>query len=82
MKNTILLYRCGVRRGEASPSCKPYGLQGFCLRLSTLKCWPSCHNPSIGGSAKGIVVREVDALGGEMAKTIDETYIQMKMLNH
>ncbi|HEW2747328.1 TPA: tRNA uridine-5-carboxymethylaminomethyl(34) synthesis enzyme MnmG [Streptococcus pneumoniae] len=38
-------------------------------------------NPSIGGSAKGIVVREVDALGGEMAKTIDKTYIQMKMLN-
>ena len=38
-------------------------------------------NPSIGGSAKGIVVREVDALGGEMAKTIDKSYIQMKMLN-
>lgn len=38
-------------------------------------------NPSIGGSAKGIVVREVDALGGEIAKTIDKTYIQMKMLN-
>lgn len=38
-------------------------------------------NPSIGGSAKGIVVREVDVLGGEMAKTIDKTYIQMKMLN-
>ena len=38
-------------------------------------------NPSIGGSAKGIVVREVDALGGEMAKNIDKTYIQMKMLN-
>ena len=38
-------------------------------------------NPSIGCSAKGIVVREVDALGGEMAKTIDKTYIQMKMLN-
>ena len=38
-------------------------------------------NPSIGGSAKGIVVREVDALGGEMAKNIDKSYIQMKMLN-
>ena len=38
-------------------------------------------NPSIGGSAKGIVVREVDSLGGEMAKNIDKSYIQMKMLN-
>ena len=38
-------------------------------------------NPSIGGSEKGIVVREVDALGGEMAKNIDKSYIQMKMLN-
>ena len=35
-------------------------------------------NPSVGGPAKGIVVREIDALGGQMAKTIDKTHIQMR----
>ena len=38
-------------------------------------------NTSIGGPAKGIIVREIDALGGQMGKTTDATYLQMKMLN-
>ena len=38
-------------------------------------------NPSIGGPAKGIVVREIDALGGEMAKNTDKSSLQMKILN-
>ncbi|HAA82869.1 MAG TPA: tRNA uridine-5-carboxymethylaminomethyl(34) synthesis enzyme MnmG, partial [Thermotoga naphthophila] len=42
--------------------------------------WAPC-NPAIGGPAKGVVVREIDALGGEMAKTTDETMINIRMLN-
>lgn len=45
--------------------------------IATMPC-----NPSIGGSAKGIVVREIDALGGEMGKNADKAILQMKMLNY
>jgi tRNA uridine 5-carboxymethylaminomethyl modification enzyme len=45
-------------------------------RVGNMPC-----NPSIGGPAKGIVVREIDALGGEMARNADLTFLQMKMLN-
>ncbi|MBR3839963.1 MAG: FAD-dependent oxidoreductase, partial [Erysipelotrichales bacterium] len=45
-------------------------------RIGTMPC-----NPSVGGPAKGIVVREVDALGGLMGKVADETALQVKMLN-
>ena len=46
------------------------------MRISNMPC-----NPSIGGPAKGIIVREIDALGGQMAKTTDLTLLQIKMLN-
>lgn len=49
------------------------------INLDTIAFMPC--NPSIGGPAKGVVVREIDALGGEMATNIDRTYIQMRMLN-
>lgn len=52
------------------------------LITSNFKNVGSCPcNTSIGGPAKGIIVREIDALGGQMGKTTDQTYLQMKMLN-
>ena len=52
-------------------------ITGSINNIATLPC-----NPSIGGSAKGIVVREIDALGGEMARITDKTQFQIKMLNN
>lgn len=51
----------------------------FTMNLDTIALMPC--NPSIGGPAKGHVVRELDALGGQMARTIDRTFIQIRMLN-
>ena len=51
-------------------------ITGNINNIATMPC-----NPSIGGSAKGIIVREIDALGGEMGKIADKSLIQIKMLN-
>ena len=51
----------------------------FAINLDSIAMMPC--NPSIGGSSKGHLVRELDALGGEMGKNIDTTYLQIKMLN-
>ncbi len=66
---------------EAALACARLGLETviFTVSVDSIALMPC--NPNIGGSSKGHLVREVDALGGEMGKIIDQTFIQSKMLN-
>ncbi len=66
---------------EAALACARMGLETviFTVSVDSIALMPC--NPNIGGSSKGHLVREVDALGGEMGKVIDKTFIQSKMLN-
>lgn len=66
---------------EAALACARMGLETviFTVSVDSIALMPC--NPNVGGSSKGHLVREVDALGGEMGKNIDKTFIQSKMLN-
>lgn len=66
---------------EAALACARLGLETVLFTVSADSIAMMPCNPNIGGSSKGHLVREVDALGGEMAKNIDKTFIQSKMLN-
>ena len=66
---------------EASHACAVMGLSTLLITLNKKMIANMPCNPSIGGSAKGIVVREIDALGGLMGIAADHEYLQMKMLN-
>ncbi len=71
----------GHAGAEAALASARMGVKTLLLTISldTIAFMPC--NPSIGGPAKGHVVREIDALGGEMGRNIDKTYLQMRMLN-
>ena len=82
MKYEIIVVGGGHAGCEASLAASRIGhktllVTGNIKNIGDMPC-----NPSIGGSAKGIVVREIDALGGEMGKNADKSQIQMKMLNY
>ena len=66
---------------EAALACARMGLETviFTVSIDSIAMMPC--NPNIGGTSKGHLVREIDALGGEMGKNIDKTFIQSKMLN-
>ena len=77
----VVVVGAGHAGCEAALSCAKLGLETavFTVSVESIAMMPC--NPNIGGSSKGHLVREVDALGGQMGKTIDRTFIQSKMLN-
>ena len=77
----IIVVGAGHAGCEASLACARLGLNTvmFTVSVDSIALMPC--NPNIGGSSKGHLVRELDALGGEMGKNIDKTFIQSKMLN-
>ena len=77
----IVVVGAGHAGCEAALACARLGLETiiFTVSMDSVAMMPC--NPNIGGTSKGHLVREIDALGGEMGKNIDKTYIQSKMLN-
>ena len=80
-KYDVIVVGGGHAGNEASLACSRMNKSTLLITLNFKMASNMPCNPSIGGSAKGIVVREIDALGGFMGKCADETYLQMKMLN-
>lgn len=77
----VVIIGAGHAGVEAGLAASRKGLKTLMLTINLDNIAFMPCNPSVGGPAKGIVVREVDALGGEMAKVTDKTHIQMRMLN-
>lgn len=77
----VVVVGAGHAGCEAALACARLGLETIIFTVSIESVAMMPCNPNIGGSSKGHLVREVDALGGEMGKNIDKTFIQSKMLN-
>ncbi|TQE91106.1 tRNA uridine-5-carboxymethylaminomethyl(34) synthesis enzyme MnmG [Ureibacillus terrenus] len=77
----VIVVGAGHAGVEAAHAAAKLGAKTLMLTISLENIAFMPCNPSIGGPAKGIVVREIDALGGLMAKVIDKTHVQMRMLN-